>query len=132
MDTTTIRVSWNKASFSFSLNGWRSDSSWFCLNMMAMSNSSSLVPAKDDAQEKRLNGAGSKGFLGVRSPEHMASSICGVIWARTPFSLRDRSRMMSDMSLFFMPSISAANGVMVAAGEIPSGVLRRSMVLRVV
>ena len=49
-----------------------------------MSISSRRVPSNYASQEKTLNSAGSKDFLGVRLPVHNTSSILGVIWARTP------------------------------------------------
>ena len=77
MDLATMMVSWNRASFTVSDRGWMSQSYWLRLRRMEVSISSRRVPSNDAAQEKTLNSAGSKGFLGVRFPVHNASIFWG-------------------------------------------------------
>ena len=79
MDLATMMVSWNRDYFSFSYMGWRSHSSWLHWRRMEMFIYSRRVPSNDASQDKTLNAAGSKYFLGVRLPVHNASSILWVI-----------------------------------------------------
>ena len=70
MDLATMMVSWNRAYFSLSERGWRSQLYWLRLRRMLLSISSRRIPSNDAAQEKTLNAAGLKGFLGVVLPVH--------------------------------------------------------------
>ena len=90
---------------------------------MEISISSRRVTSNDSAQEKTLNAAGSKGFLGVRFPLHNASSILGVIWARTPLSFSERSSTLRAFSFFLDPNILIYRGVRLVSGVNPSVLL---------
>ena len=94
---------------------------------MEISISSRRVPSNYAAQEKTLNAAGSKVFLGVVLPVNNLSRILGVIWPRNPLSFSERSMTLRALSFFLDPNISSARGVILVAGVKTSIVLSSFM-----
>ena len=83
---------------------------------MTISISSRRVPSNYAAQEKTLNAAGSKVFLGVVLPVNNLSRMLGVIWARNPLSFSGSSTTLRALSFLLDPNILSARGVRLVAG----------------